>query len=108
LVSSSGTLRQWGKAEEPRYQLAWRFMADNGGILEQVQEERPNALELCLARAWQEAVAAKSETTLLSTDDVEIGHGSAAVGLAAPGLVNLKLAAAALSMSISWNGAKGI
>jgi hypothetical protein len=103
LISTRGMLHGWGKAEEPRYQVPWRIGTENGGILQQVREERPDALELCLARAWQEALAGRPEATLSWADDVQSRPGPAAGGQADPGLAYLQLAAAALGKSTSGN-----
>lgn len=47
--------RSWGYAEEGRWEETWRRGGERGLVLEKVQEERPEAASLCLARAWQEA-----------------------------------------------------
>lgn len=105
LVSTRGMLRGWGKAEEPRYQVSWRIGTENG-ILQQVQEERPEALESCLARAWQEVLVGRPEATLSWADDVKSHPGPTAEGQADPGLAYLELAAASLGKSTwrKWAG----
>ncbi|MEE9202922.1 MAG: hypothetical protein V3U31_07005 [Dehalococcoidia bacterium] len=55
ILSAQGTICAWGYAREFRYQEAWQKRWDGGMLLEKVSQERPNALGLCLNRAWHDA-----------------------------------------------------
>jgi hypothetical protein len=106
LVSGLGILEAWGRAEEPRYQESWRLDANKGLLLEQVKEERKDALEMCLARAWHEALghyrnpSDSSSSHTNSSQDIGVG------GLAGPSLAQLQLVAAAMGGSPDSNGAR--
>jgi hypothetical protein len=52
-ISSQGVAYGWGSALEPRYTKAWRQGGERGLVLEEVNEETPNAPSLCLTKAWE-------------------------------------------------------
>lgn len=53
--SAQGNPLSWVYAKEPRYSEVWGTGWERGLLLEKVREEHPDALSLCLARAWEEA-----------------------------------------------------
>lgn len=55
ILTAQGTICAWGCATESRHEEAWRKRWDGGLLLEKVTQERPNALGLCLNRAWHDA-----------------------------------------------------
>ncbi len=55
ILSAQGTICAWGCATESRHEETWRKRWDGGVLLERVTQERPNALGLCLNRAWHDA-----------------------------------------------------
>ena len=56
-ISPRGVAYGWGCALEPRYTKAWRQGGERGLVLEEVNEETPNAPSLCLTKAWEEAIS---------------------------------------------------
>lgn len=55
IFSAGGNLCSWGCAKESRSEEVWQKRGERALVLEKVKQERPRALALCLARAWQEA-----------------------------------------------------
>ena len=53
--SAQGNTLSWVYAKEPRYSEVWGTGGERGLLLEKVRAEHPDALSLCLARAWEEA-----------------------------------------------------
>jgi len=54
LLSERGKVQAWGYAREERYQETVHKRWEGGVLLEKVKEERPEAIGLCLSRAWQQ------------------------------------------------------
>ncbi len=67
-ISSQGVAYGWGSAREPRYTKTWRQGGVRGLVLEEVNEESPNAPGLCLTRAWEEAVSHLGVSSGVSAD----------------------------------------
>jgi len=55
VLSTEGPMCSLGYAEESRYKDVWCTRWNGGMLLENVKRERPDALAVCLSRAWQEA-----------------------------------------------------
>lgn len=53
LLSAKGTALGSGYAKEIRYEEVWQAREDGGLVLEKVKRERPDAVSLCVTRAWQ-------------------------------------------------------
>ena len=67
-ISSQGVAYGWGSALEPRYTKAWRQGDKRGLVLEEANEETPNARGLCLTRAWEEAISHLDVSYRVSAD----------------------------------------
>lgn len=55
--TSVGALCSWGYAQEARYEEVWGRVGEKGMILERVKQERTDALDLCVSKAWNSASA---------------------------------------------------
>ncbi len=60
--TSAGTLRSQGYGREDKYEDVWGGVGEKGMILERVKQERTDALELCLSKAWEGASARPSRS----------------------------------------------
>ncbi len=101
-ISSQGVAYGWGSAREPRYTKTWRQGGERGLVLEEVNEESPNAPGLCLTRAWEEAVSHLGVSSGVSADRNGNGRHNQSSHFLSPFLTLLRLdSEGALSPEIS-------
>lgn len=48
-----------GHAQEPRYQEVWRQGGERGLVLEKERVDSPDALRICINKAWEEATSSR-------------------------------------------------
>ena len=100
--SSRGVAYGWGCAQEPRYTKALRQGGERGLVLEEVNEETPNAPGLCLTRAWEEAISHLDVSYRVSADRNENGRHHQRSNFLGPFLTLLRLdSAGAVSADFS-------
>ena len=101
-ISSQGVAYGWGSALEPRYTKTWRQGGERGLVLEEVNEETPNAPGLCLARAWDEAISHLDFSYRVAADRIENGKHQEGSDFLGPFLTLLRLdSAGAISADVS-------
>ena len=101
-ISSGGVVYGWGSALEPRHTKAWRQGGERGLVLEEVNEETPNAPSLCLTKAWGEAISHLDVSYPVSADRNGNGRHHQKSNFLGPFLTLLRLdSAGAVSGDVS-------
>ena len=78
--TSVGALSSWGHTQEAKYEKVLSRVGEKGIILERVKQERTDALELCVSKAWNSASARhsgskRSQLPANGADDEYRGQG---------------------------------